>query len=469
VEWGIVDTNTGASNRHLEILASLGALGHKVYRGNVRARRVTEDSLPPLARNIFDGYNISLVKNKLYNYPAKSAQPFKRLVENIDPDVIILTLWFCGETLHDSTPGYLLDAFRESGHRAKIIVESSDVHSVVAARWQLEGQKNIKVTEGDHLSKTKNHPRKRQQREHLNLLSNLESYFYKKSDAVISISYEDRTRMEIINNKEIPIRVMRYISLDPPPMCMDDCPPHGLSYEERSGYVFVGPLATITNWFAIEWFLSDVWEQLFNMTKLSKDGKRPTLTIVGVWNMRGVGARRATKKGPSTAVAKALACHRAVNLGKGTPIPACEGAFSHIRFAGKLPTQQMSEVLGRARVFVSPIVFSTGVNTKNLLAMEHSLPLITTSKTGGLCILTEANGNPYDHCGGGGRNELNLPFLVADGPQPFAEAAMRAHDDKELWHALSKNGRQHAQKLLTVELAARDIDLVLKDVQAFGQ
>ena len=63
-------------------------------------------------------------------------------------------------------------------------------------------------------------------------------------------------------------------------------------------------------------------------------------------------------------------------------------------------------------MFVSPIVGSTGLNTKNVLALEHGLPLVTT-----------ALGADGLHVGAQGRasDQGHFPIAVADEPESFAK------------------------------------------------
>lgn len=46
----------------------------------------------------------------------------------------------------------------------------------------------------------------------------------------------------------------------------------------------------------------------------------------------------------------------------------------------------MLSVVDSARVFISPIVVSTGINTKNVLALSRNIPLVTTiAGAAGMC------------------------------------------------------------------------------------
>jgi len=52
---------------------------------------------------------------------------------------------------------------------------------------------------------------------------------------------------------------------------------------------------------------------------------------------------------------------------------------SGIIFTGRVSDSSMMKLLESHVLFVSPIIGSTGINTKNLLALEAGIPLITTS------------------------------------------------------------------------------------------
>lgn len=77
------------------------------------------------------------------------------------------------------------------------------------------------------------------------------------------------------------------------------------------------------------------------------------------------------------------------------------------------------------QVFISPIVVSTGVNTKNALAMSNGVPLVTTSiGASGLCRRCDSSPVSLDEAldisGEGGlqlADEVECPFLTAGKKQ----------------------------------------------------
>jgi tetratricopeptide (TPR) repeat protein len=75
---------------------------------------------------------------------------------------------------------------------------------------------------------------------------------------------------------------------------------------------------------------------------------------------------------------------------------------------------------------VSPVRFGTGIKTKNLSALAHAVPLVTTTVgADGMALLN------------------NETALVADTPQEFADAAARIYLDEALWARLARQRREH--------------------------
>jgi hypothetical protein len=77
----------------------------QVMRGAIRARSTARHQLPAAAKEVFEELDIQQVAKKLHHYPTRSAQEYKDVVTTYDPDVVLLTLWFCGPSLNDTTPG----------------------------------------------------------------------------------------------------------------------------------------------------------------------------------------------------------------------------------------------------------------------------------------------------------------------------------------------------------------------------
>lgn len=105
----------------------------------------------------------------------------------------------------------------------------------------------------------------------------------------------------------------------------------------------------------------------------------------------------------------------------GTPF---EGDRGTVTCTGRV--DRLEPLLDSARVFVSPSLKSTGVKTKNVLALESGVPLVTTTS---------------------GAEGLSLPpsllANVADEPHPFAAAVRRLYTQPHVWEEAAILGRGH--------------------------
>lgn len=91
------------------------------------------------------------------------------------------------------------------------------------------------------------------------------------------------------------------------------------------------------------------------------------------------------------------------------------------------PVEDLTEVFEATRVFVSPLRAGTGIATKNVVAMAHGVPVVTTS------IGAQSLGV-----------EDGVNMLIRDSPSEFARGVIRAYSDQELWRQLSLKGLEHA-------------------------
>ena len=94
----------------------------------------------------------------------------------------------------------------------------------------------------------------------------------------------------------------------------------------------------------------------------------------------------------------------------------------------------LDPVFANCREAVSPVRFGTGIKTKNLSALSHGVPLVTTT--------VGADGMNLHH---------NETALIADSPQEFADAAVRAYTDENLWRRLARQGRRHITEYFSEE------------------
>ncbi len=159
--------------------------------------------------------------------------------------------------------------------------------------------------------------------------------------------------------------------------------PDGPGFDERSGLVFLANFDNLANSDAATWFLRDIWPL----------------------------------------VRRALPDAKLALVGNNLPNdPKFHGAgILRVGFVADLVPE-----FAKYRVAVSPVRFGTGIKTKNLLAMANAVPLVTT------------------RVGADGMNLVDgQSALIADSPEDFAKAVVRAHNDRELWQKLSTLGKNH--------------------------
>jgi glycosyltransferase involved in cell wall biosynthesis len=111
-------------------------------------------------------------------------------------------------------------------------------------------------------------------------------------------------------------------------------------------------------------------------------------------------------------------------------------ASSSIRPLGFVPDADAE--FERSRVFVAPLRYGAGVKGKIGHSMSCGLPVVTTSVGAEGLDLVDG-----EHA------------LIADGPDAFAHAVIRAYSDARLWKRLSTRGRAHIAKRFS-ERATRD-------------
>ena len=91
------------------------------------------------------------------------------------------------------------------------------------------------------------------------------------------------------------------------------------------------------------------------------------------------------------------------------------------------------------RLAVAPLRYGAGVKGKVNLSMAHGQPVVATA-----CAVEGMHLRDGDD------------VLVADDPEAFAEAVLRAYDDAALWQRLSDNGLRNVQAHFSLD-AARDV------------
>jgi GT2 family glycosyltransferase/glycosyltransferase involved in cell wall biosynthesis len=213
---------------------------------------------------------------------------------------------------------------------------------------------------------------------------------YRRADLVRVISEEDRRGL-LSRAPELNIEVLPMVA---------DVAPLGPGFAERSDLLFLGNFDNLANRDGVQWMLAEVWP------KVRRQLPEAVLTLAGN------------------------------NL---TAVPGV--GQDNTRRVGHVP--DLEPLFAQHRVFVSPVRFGTGIKTKNLGALTHGLPLVTST---------------------GGAEGLNLVdgthALIADTPEGFAEAIVRAYTDERVWQKLSQEG----QRLITDEFGSKRLQKAVRNL-----
>lgn len=105
-----------------------------------------------------------------------------------------------------------------------------------------------------------------------------------------------------------------------------------------------------------------------------------------------------------------------------------------IRVHGHVP--DIGPFLSGVRLSVAPLRFGAGVKGKVNLGMAHGQPVVATS-----CAVE------------GMHLRDGEDVLVADTPEPFAQAVLRAYRDPDLWSRMAAGGRENVARHFSLEAA----------------
>ena len=93
------------------------------------------------------------------------------------------------------------------------------------------------------------------------------------------------------------------------------------------------------------------------------------------------------------------------------------------------------------RVMVVPLRYGAGIKGKLGESLSYGLPVVTTTIGAEGFGLTDGD-----------------EALIADDPQAFASAVVRAYEDRDLWQRLAEHGRRHIEKHYTPQVVAEIIN-----------
>lgn len=165
----------------------------------------------------------------------------------------------------------------------------------------------------------------------------------------------------------------------------------GPSFANREGILFLGNFENLANRDALDWLLKNVW------TKVRQQEPSLNLYIAGFAAPEGLEARH--------------------------PGVICLGKVD-----------ELGPLFARHRVFAAPIRYGTGIITKNMHALAHGLPVVTTS--------VGAEGMQLLH---------NTHSLIADTPEDFVSAILRLNRDESLWQKTSIDGRNYIRSKFSLD------------------
>lgn len=106
--------------------------------------------------------------------------------------------------------------------------------------------------------------------------------------------------------------------------------------------------------------------------------------------------------------------------------------------------EDVRTVIGECEVFVCPLIFGSGIKTKNLEAMAMGIPVVTTA-------IGAENINAID----------GKDWLIATDDQDFATKVIRVIKDKKLSKQLSENGKDFVKNNFTWDVAKKRMKSII--------
>ena len=339
---------------------------------------------------------------------------FRDLIRRIKPQIVIMWLWFWD--FKNVIPELLIEGTKQGLPFAKTILFTDDVHS----------KREQQIAEQYQGHNKYNYFKRKSKR-----MQEIELKCYKAFDLVVTITNSDRK--DIINmdpSLEPKLRHVNFVfsSWDKPmfqssgAVQSDYNSFHLKSWDERSGLVFVGNGENPTNIHAINWYLKEI------AVLLIKDFPGLVLNIIGP----GWDSFQSQNSGDLRLV-----------------------------FKGSMATDEMGAFIDSCKVFVSPIIASTGINTKNVLALSRGIPLVTTPAGAiGMCEScdTSTMSSPVDIFDTSQKKQDDYPLLIGMDVYDFSEKVKRLLSDESLWKEYSEKGISHNEIWFSKYKAAKQLD-----------
>jgi hypothetical protein len=357
-------------------------------------------------------------------YEWTSADRFSQLMKMGYFNVVIVFLWFW----YDPQPSVaelvlpLVRAHAPADRQPFVALLSDDAHSIRSSRL---GEVEIHLaTRNGYNGRARNYWFR-------------QKHMYRLADMVMHISAMDQVAekesypfIKHYNLLRMPIRAFRILNKNTPVAVTSrlDRP-----FLRTANIGFIGNGMTPTNHLGIQWFLEHCWEDL----QRQLPGVR--LRLIG----RPPGER--TLKGQQVACVKNEDPH--CGWAWGTPYSGAE-AENGIDELGYLSADEMLDEVLSWRLFIVPVLRTTGINTKILVALELGVPL----------VITPVAASPFDFP----ENETIVAF--ADQALDFVQETVSVYTVSWLWTKLSRASRAHWENLATHDPARNDVRVVLADI-----
>ena len=404
-------SSQGSDKRVYHILEILTGLNHDVFVSfySKSKPKQSRDDLQLL--NLLD---VRFIQGSFRTNLRTVNSNYEEILSHIRPDIIIMWLWFWD--MKSILPDVLLSVTREKSPSSKVIVFTDDVHS------KREQQIAEQYKGGQHYQHFKRRSLK---------MKKIELSVYKMADIVVGISVADCK--EIVAMEPAIQSKVNFVSFVQSPWDVSSYKfdiSNIKPWSRRKNLAFVGNGENPTNVHAINWFLQEV------APEISKGIKGVHTFIIGPgWE------KFRQNKNP-------------------------ELLEKYLIFKGSLPTDEMLELLDSCKVFVSPIIASTGINTKNVLALSRGIPLVTTPAGSiGMCgkCDTVIVSNPLDPFGLTEQvSEKEMPLLVGRDVYDFTQKVKDFYYEEDKWIKYSEHGIKHVHEWFGKEKATRQVDDIVR-------
>ena len=130
-------------------------------------------------------------------------------------------------------------------------------------------------------------------------------------------------------------------------------------------------------------------------------------------------------------------------LGPHAPKSLTSKGNALVEFVGFV--DDITPYFNNARLSIAPLRYGAGVKGKVNSSMSYGVPVVASPMAAEGMGLTDG-----------------VDVLIADSPETFAHAIIRAYDDEALWNTLSDGGLANLQRNFSFEVAREQIEAILK-------